>query len=495
MAGRLWSWDALASDADGDALSYSLVSGPSGMSIHPRSGHLAWLPQADQLGKHLITVRATDTAGAASDISFDLFVRRLSGAPTIVSVPITEAVVGQTLLTTIKAIDPESDPLTFELLSGPLGMTVDSASGDLSWTPAANQIGESAVFVQVRDGFGNSATQGFSVRTSVGSSNHPPQIVSVPKYFASVGQTYSLKVDATDGDGNPLTFGLRRNPSGMTIDPQSGLISWIPSSAQVGRVDVSITASDGVGGTAVQSFQIDVRGVNHAPQILSTPVTQVAAGAVYKMDVVVVDSDRDPITFTLAGNVPPGMTIDSLGRLRWPTQTSDSRGGVTQQRVDLQVVPDTKAPRVTVLPTPGGWPWDGPVIVYVSAVDNVGVTDLELKVNGRNVPLDANNMARLTYDDFGPGLLDMIATARDAAGNVGTGTAASAYRNPDVDYETNPDLPTALVASPVDSETVTGFADRRAGTGSKNIGCPMLEPISWCLSNSREVHRKSPMAC
>jgi len=93
--------------------------------------------------------------------------------------------------------------------------------------------------------------------------------------------------------------------------------------------------------------------------------------------------------------------------------------------------------------------------VFVSAVDNVGVTNLELKVNDQLVALDANRMVRLYAEDWGFGVLNMIATARDAAGNIGLGTGVSFYRNPDIDYEANPAVPTAIVTTPaVDASDV-----------------------------------------
>ena len=193
-------------------------------------------------------------------------------------------------------------------------------------------------------------------------------------------------------------------------------------------------------------------------------------GRLFKYDLVARDVDLDPVQYSIVSGAPAGMVIDSLGRIRWATtpantgsymiqvRATDPRGGVANQAINLQVVADDVAPKVTVLPTPGGWPWDGPIVVFVSAVDNVGVTNVELKVNDRVVALDANRTARLSADDWGFGTLNMVATARDAAGNVGSGTGVSGYRNPDVDYEANPAVPTAIVTSPAVDASVVGMA-------------------------------------
>jgi len=93
----------------------------------------------------------------------------------------------------------------------------------------------------------------------------------------------------------------------------------------------------------------------------------------------------------------------------------------------------------------------------VSAVDNVGVTSVELRVNGVPVPLDSNRTARLPYADWGYDTLQLTATARDAAGNIGQGTGVSFYRNPDLDYETNPAVPEVSITSPSEAAAVEGL--------------------------------------
>jgi len=48
----------------------------------------------------------------------------------------------------------------------------------------------------------------------------------------NIGQTFVYDVDATDPDGDALTFSLVAAPSGMTIDPASGLVRWTPGAAR-----------------------------------------------------------------------------------------------------------------------------------------------------------------------------------------------------------------------------------------------------------------------
>jgi RHS repeat-associated protein len=101
--------------------------------------------------------------------------------------------------------------------------------------------------------------------------NHPPQITSTPVTTATVGQAYSYDVDATDPDsGDTLGYSLTIAPSGMSINPSSGLISWTPGAA--GNFDVAVEVSDGKGRTARQPFRVTVAPpINAAPEVNAGP--------------------------------------------------------------------------------------------------------------------------------------------------------------------------------------------------------------------------------
>jgi hypothetical protein len=68
---------------------------------------------------------------------------------------------------------------------------------------------------------------------------------------------YSYDVDATDPDGDVIQYSLLLGPSGMTINPVTGLISWKPGKNQAGSVQVKVKASDG-GLYDTQTFTITV---------------------------------------------------------------------------------------------------------------------------------------------------------------------------------------------------------------------------------------------
>ncbi|HER25173.1 MAG TPA: hypothetical protein ENO17_09010 [Candidatus Atribacteria bacterium] len=87
--------------------------------------------------------------------------------------------------------------------------------------------------------------------------NSAPVIESDPVTTAKEGVAYTYDVEATDPNGDTLTYSLTVNPTGMTISSTTGVISWTPTEDQIGENEVEIEVSDQYKSTT-QSFTIIV---------------------------------------------------------------------------------------------------------------------------------------------------------------------------------------------------------------------------------------------
>ena len=85
--------------------------------------------------------------------------------------------------------------------------------------------------------------------------NSAPVIESDPETTAKEGVAYTYDVDATDPNGDTLTYSLTVSPSGMTINSTTGVITWTPTIAD--SYDVTVEVSDD-SKSDTQSFTITV---------------------------------------------------------------------------------------------------------------------------------------------------------------------------------------------------------------------------------------------
>ncbi len=482
VLGSLYQYAVAAEDADADPLAYALLDAPIGMSIHPSLGTLRWTPAADQLGESDVSVQVTDPDGASVIQAFKLKVSRSGGPPAITSIPPTEAAVGVSYLYTIAARDAENDPLVYRLLAAPAGMTIVPTTGALSWTPLASQLGQQDVVIEVSDGIGGAVTQAFAIRVAAGVPNLPPVINTTAPRFGSVGTAYSYSLQATDPESTALTYSIGQGPVGMTVGATSGQVNWTPAVGQTGKFFVTLIATDAGGASAIESFELDVLAANSLPTIISTAPLEVPAGALFTYQVIARDANLDQLSYALTAS-PVGASIDSFGKITWPTtvpligshdftvRVSDPRGGVATQAFTLSVIEDVVPPKVSLIESLGDanrniLPWQGPFIVYARAIDNVAVASLTLTANGQDIPLSAAGTATFTFEDWAFQQINAIATAVDTNGNITTRTISFDYDFPEGwSGAGTADIPTVAITSPTDTAAVFGMVSIR-GTAS-----------------------------
>lgn len=87
--------------------------------------------------------------------------------------------------------------------------------------------------------------------------NSPPAITGTPPATID-GNSLNYKVEATDLDGDPLTYSLRNAPEGMTIDPETGEIKWEYGPDSAGEYKIGIEVNDGDGGQVFQDMTVTV---------------------------------------------------------------------------------------------------------------------------------------------------------------------------------------------------------------------------------------------
>lgn len=292
-ATTLYSFTVRAVDPEGEDIAFSLLQGPQGMSIGMKTGRIQWVPLRTQAraSPYPVTVAVSDGTLAAS-AGFTILVNSPAEGEGNLSPffenfnPPREATATEVYTYTVRAKDPEGEPVTFGLEEGPQGMSVEVGSGTIEWVPTCEQATSTpyAVTVSIADGINTTSTvYGITVRSSSacgsggggGSSgsnggggggggqtfgvpasygggglvpNLPPVFVDFsPPRYATATLLYSYVLRAKDPENNPLTFGIASGPPGMSVEMRSGYLAWVPTIAQATTTPyaVEVTVSDG----------------------------------------------------------------------------------------------------------------------------------------------------------------------------------------------------------------------------------------------------------
>ena len=70
---------------------------------------------------------------------------------------------------------------------------------------------------------------------------------------------YAYQVEASDPDGDTLTYSLIKGPPGMEIDAETGLIEWWVTSKELGSYEIIVEVADGQGGSDQQMFTLVIK--------------------------------------------------------------------------------------------------------------------------------------------------------------------------------------------------------------------------------------------
>lgn len=145
-----YTYQATATDPEGNTLTYHLDTGPSGMLITTGGGLITWTPGEGVTTSGLVTLRVNDGTNDTTQ-TFTISVTPVNDPPVIGSIADQQTSTNSFSLQAT-ATDPENNTLTWSLTAAPSGMTINAGSGLISWAPTGSTVaGTSTVTVKVTD--------------------------------------------------------------------------------------------------------------------------------------------------------------------------------------------------------------------------------------------------------------------------------------------------------------------------------------------------------
>jgi len=221
-------------------------------------------PVLDQSGSDAVTLTLTDSMAAFDTQGITININPVNDAPVIHNSPNTTATQGQLYTYEMNATDVENNPLTYIVNDT---ARFAKAGNVFTWTPtqADVDLGTIAVNFSVSDGIG---TASIVAVISTNNQNDAPVIQTIADQTAYDDVLFTYQVNATDADGDAITFSLSDDsPFNMEINSSSGLIQWIPDDVDLGQNTVTVIAKDPSLEEDRETFNINVLNTNDAPTI------------------------------------------------------------------------------------------------------------------------------------------------------------------------------------------------------------------------------------
>ncbi len=310
-------------DIDGDALSVSAVSNPTGGTVDLTAGVVTFTPDADLCGDGAAgfdyTVDDGNGGTETGHVTIDL--ECVDDAPVAVDDVATEVegnfVIIDAATLAANDTDTEGDSLTVTGVSNPTGGSVSLDAGTITFVPNDDLCGDGAAGFDYTVSDGTDSDTGH-VTIDITCVNDDPfavdDTIMVDENSADNDVTAAILANDSDIEHDALTVSSVFNATGGTVNLAAGVVTFTPDADLCGNGEASFeyAISDGNGGTDSAHVTVDINCVgNVAPVAVDDAVTGTEDTdlVIDTADLVGNDVDTDPLTVTAVDGATGGTAV------------------------------------------------------------------------------------------------------------------------------------------------------------------------------------------
>ena len=344
------SFTVTVSDPDEDDVSLSVVSGPGSVDDGVYSYPSEWDSDHEN-SEYEVTILADDGNGGTDTETFNITVIDVNRAPTMQPVDDVMFDEGDEVVFNLISADPESDSVSFSIVSGPGIIEDDEYSFSPAWD-TDHDDNEYEVTILADDGNGGTDTETFSI--TVIDVNRPPVFTGVPSSPVYVDEGETLSFDASgivsDPEGDAVTYIVSSGVGAFSGSEYIFVPGWDADHSDE-NYDVYMLANDSFGAVSEDnpSFMITVNDVNRQPSIEPVDDVLVDEGGDVYVELNSTDPDDDSISFSVISG-PGSLDGDEYSFCsEWDTDHEDVVYDVTILADDGNGGNDTETFSITVI--------------------------------------------------------------------------------------------------------------------------------------------------
>jgi hypothetical protein len=351
-------------DANGDSLSFSIVSGPAHGTLSSISGNrTTYTPTADYSGSDSFSFKASDGLLESSAATVSITISPVNDAPVAngqTSVSTSEDV-AKTI--TLSASDVDGDALSYFIASAPLHGTLTGVAPNLTYTPAANYNGPDSFTFRANDGSADSNVAVVSM-TVVPVNDSPAAANDSAATNQGAPVTISVLSNDSDIDGDALSVTSATAPAhgSVTVNADNTTITYRPAAGFSGSDSFSYTVSDGNGGSATATVAVTVRAVQstYALTVSSVDMYGKPTGGLYTVikqgSTTTVKTGFTTLSYTGTAGATYSVTVSDYGSTlfdHWQDNGSTARARTVTLSSDTAITAVFRVPTVNLTPTSG----------------------------------------------------------------------------------------------------------------------------------------------
>lgn len=179
----------------------------------------------------------------------------------------------------------------------------------------------------------------------------PPRITTTTLPDGTVGNSYTTTVVATGGTGAPTwSVSAGALPPGLTLNGATGAIAGTPTTE--GTFNFTVRATDSVPLTGEKALSIQINPAPRPPTITTTELPNGTVNARYNQTLTATGGTGARTWSVSAGNLPPGLTLNSTTGAITGTPTTAGPFSFTVRATDTIPLSNEKALTITIVEAP-----------------------------------------------------------------------------------------------------------------------------------------------
>ncbi|AKC82887.1 hypothetical protein IMCC26134_09060 [Verrucomicrobia bacterium IMCC26134] len=324
-----------ASDADGDVLIYSLVSGAAhGLVMLNADGTFTYAaarqPTVGFVATDSFTVQANDGLTDSVIRTISVTLTPVNDAPVVAP---DSATVGEgaTHSGSLSATDVDGDAFSFALVGGPAhGVLTLNADGTFTYAaarqPTVGFVATDSFTVKANDGLADSAPR--TVTVTLTPVNDAP-LLAAGDVTVAEGAASGGALSASDADGDVLIYSLVSGAAHGTVTVNAdGTYSYTaarqPTVGFVATDSFTVQANDGLADSVIRTISVTLTPVNDAPVVAPVAPFTLDEGATFGGLWSASDADGDALTGLVLGAPSHGVvTVNADGTFSYLADRQD----------------------------------------------------------------------------------------------------------------------------------------------------------------------------
>jgi len=229
----------VATDADGDALTYAVVSGPANGSLSGTAPSLTYTPNAGYAGADSFTFKANDGTDDSNTATVSVTVTNVNVPPVSDDVAVS-TLENTPVPVTLVASDADGDALSYVVVSGPANGSLSGTAPDLTYTPDAGYVGGDSFTYKANDGTDDSNVATVSITVDASGVALVTLVASDSK--PAVGERFTVTVELTGADpfANWATY-LKFDKAKLELTAQAAgdFATFVPDARDLAEINAS----------------------------------------------------------------------------------------------------------------------------------------------------------------------------------------------------------------------------------------------------------------